>query len=208
MPSGFAEWTPSTTTTRSTLFSQYIVSGNYLTQEGLIQNSSYDRFNLRTALNSTLSKYVKTSTNLNLNLSCSKTRQAGTSGDGFGNGNPGASIVRYALFRTPATPVYNDQGEFVDLPQADGKSAAAFFGDGINPVALADATDRNFNRYSLLGNAYVEVSPVERLRIRSDYGVTFLITDYKQFSKTFGIDRSFNARAQLAQSNGNDFNYN
>ena len=67
----------------------------------------------------------------NLNLSYAKTRQVGTSGDGFGDGNPGASIVRYALFRTPATPVYNDRGQFVDLPMADGKIAAAFFGDGI-----------------------------------------------------------------------------
>ncbi len=186
--------------------SQYIVSGSYLKQEGLIQNSSYDRYNLRTAVNSTLSKYVKIGTNAN--LSYAKTRQVGTSGDGFGDGNPGASIVRYALFRTPATPVYNDQGQFVDLPRADGKIASAFFGDGINPVALADAADRNFNAYSLLGNAYVEVSPVERLHLRSDFGTTFRITDYKQFFKTFGIDRSFNSPPQLAQSNANDFNYN
>ncbi|GAC1367423.1 MAG: TonB-dependent receptor [Hymenobacter sp.] len=186
--------------------SQYIVSGSYLKQDGLIQNSSYDRYNLRTALNSTLSKYVKVGTNLN--LSYAKTRQVGTSGDGFGDGNPGASIVRYALFRTPATPVYNDQGQFVDLPMANGKNASAFFGDGINPVALADAADRTFNRYSMLGNAYVELSPVEHLRIRSDFGSTFLITDYKQFFKTFGIDRSFNSPPQLAQSNANEFNYN
>ncbi|MBC6988721.1 TonB-dependent receptor [Hymenobacter sp. BT491] len=186
--------------------SQYIVSGSYLKQDGLIKNSSYDRYNLRTALNSTLSKYVKVGTNLN--LSYSKTRQVGTSGDGFGDGNPGASIVRYALFRTPATPVYNEQGQFVDLPMADGKVASAFFGDGINPVALADAANRNFYRYSALGNAYVEVSPVERLHIRSDYGITFQITDYKQFFKTFGIDRSFNSPPQLAQSNTNEFNYN
>ena len=186
--------------------SQYIVSGSYLTQQGLINNSSYDRYNLRTAVNSTLSKYVRVGTNAN--LSYAKTRQVGTSGDGFGDGNPGASIVRYALFRTPATPVYNEQGQFVDLPKNNGVLTSAFFGDGINPVALADAADRNFNAYSALGNAYVEVTPVERLRIRSDYGISFRITDYKQFFKTFGIDRSFNSPPQLAQSNANDFNYN
>ncbi|GGE98095.1 TonB-dependent receptor [Hymenobacter cavernae] len=187
--------------------SQYIVSGSYLTQDGLIKNSSFDRYNLRTAVNTTLSKYVKVGTNAN--LSYNKTRQVGTSGDGFGDGNPGASIVRYALFRTPGTPVYNAQGQFVDLPRTpDGNLATGFLGDGINPVALADAADRNFNRYSLLGNAYVEVTPIERLRIRSDFGATFLITDYKQFFKTFGIDRSFNSPAQLAQSSTKEFNYN
>jgi len=186
--------------------SQYIVSGSYLKQDGLIQNSSFDRYNLRTAVNSTLSKYVRVGTNAN--LSYSKTRQVGTSGDGFGDGNPGASIVRYALFRTPATPVYNDQGQFVDLPKNDGALTSAFFGDGINPVALADAADRNFYRYSLLGNAYVEVTPIERLRLRSDYGATFRITDYKQFFKTFGIDRAFNSPPQLGQSSTTEFNFN
>ncbi|OGX91970.1 SusC/RagA family TonB-linked outer membrane protein [Hymenobacter coccineus] len=186
--------------------SQYIVSGSYLTQDGLVNNSSYDRYNLRTAVSSSLSKYVKIGTNAN--LSYAKTRQVGASGDGFGDGNPGASIVRFALFRTPGTPVYNDQGQFVDLPTAGGQPASAFLGDGINPVALADATDRNFNAYSVLGNAYVEVTPVAHLRIRSDYGITFRITDYKQFFKTFGIDRSFNSPAQLAQSNTTDFNFN
>jgi TonB-linked SusC/RagA family outer membrane protein len=186
--------------------SQYIVSGSYLTQDGLINNSSYDRYNLRTAVSSSLSKYVKIGTNAN--LSYSKTRQVGTSGDGFGDGNPGASVVRFALFRTPGTPVYNDLGQFVDLPTAGGQPASAFLGDGINPVALADAADRNFNAYSVLGNAYVEVTPVAHLRIRSDYGITFRITDYKQFFKTYGIDRSFNSPASLAQSNTNEFNFN
>ncbi|MGI4863116.1 MAG: SusC/RagA family TonB-linked outer membrane protein [Janthinobacterium lividum] len=186
--------------------SQYIVSGSYLTQDGLINNSSYDRYNLRTAVTSSLSKYVKIGTNAN--LSYSKTRQVGTSGDGFGDGNPGASVVRFALFRTPGTPVYNDQGQFVDLPMVGGQSATAYLGDGINPVALADAADRNFNAYSVLGNAYVEVTPIPHLRIRSDYGITFRITDYKQFFKTFGIDRSFNSPASLAQSNTNEFNFN
>ena len=187
--------------------SQYIVSGSYLSQDGLIQNSSYNRYNLRTAVNSTLSKYFKVGTNANLTYA--KTRQVGTSGDGFGDGNPGASIVRYALFRTPATPVYNANGQFVDLPKLpDGSSGAAFFGDGINPVALADAADRTFNTYSALGNAYVDFTPVERLRIRSDFGLTFRITDYKQFFKTYGIDRSFNSPPQLAQATANEFNYN
>ncbi len=187
--------------------SQYIVSASYLKQNGLIENSSYDRFNLRTGVSSGLSKYVKLGANAN--LSYSKTRQVGSSGDGFGAGNPGASIVRYALFRTPATPVYNANGQFVDLPKLpDGTNGSAFFGDGINPVALADAADRNFNAYALLGNAYVEITPVERLKIRSDYGITFRITDYKQFFKTFGIDRSFNSPPQLAQASTNDYNYN
>ena len=179
----------------------YIVSANYFAQNGLIKNSSFDRLNLRTAINSSISKYLSMGTNVNLGYS--KNRQVGTSGDGFGSGNPGASVLRYALFRTPATPVRNSAGQFVDLPQNP-----EFFGDGLNPVGFADNFDRNFMGYSVLGNVFLELKPIKNLRIKTDFGTNFLITDYKQFFATWGIDRFFNSPNSLAQSNTNLFDYN
>jgi len=179
----------------------YIVSANYFKQDGLIKNSSFDRLNLRTAINSTISKVF--TVGINMNLGYTKNRQVGTSGDGFGNGNPGASVLRYALFRTPATPVLNQNGQYVDLP-----THPEFFGDGLNPVGYADNFNRNFNTYSLLGDVYLEINPIKNLKIRSDFGTNFLITDYKQFFATWGIDRFFNSPNSLAQSNTNQFDYN
>ncbi len=181
--------------------SQYIVSANYFSQDGLINNSSYNRFNIRTAVNSSLSKLFKVGTNIN--LSYSKQMQVGTSGDGYGNGNPGASIVRYALFRTPATPVYYKNGQLVDLP-----NPSQFFGDGLNPVGLADNTDRNFYNYSVLGDAFIELDPIKNLRIRSDLGGNLVLTNYKQFFPTWGVDRHINSPNSLAQSNTTELNYN
>lgn len=179
----------------------YIVSANYFAQDGLIKNSSYDRLNLRTSINSTISKIF--TTGINLNLSYAKNRQVGTSGDGFGAGNPGASVTRYALFRTPATPVFNQNGQYVDLP-----TNPEFFGDGLNPVGFADNYNRNFYNYGLLGNVFIEINPIKNLKIRSDVGTNFLITDYKQFFATWGIDRFLNSPNSLAQSNTNQFDYN
>ncbi|MDB5128686.1 TonB-dependent receptor [Mucilaginibacter sp.] len=179
----------------------YIVSANYFGQQGLIKNSSFDRLNLRTAINSTLSKYLSVGTNINLGYS--KNRQVGTSGDGFGDGNPGASVLRYALFRTPATPIRNANGDFVDLPDHP-----EFFGDGLNPVGFADNYNRNFMGYSILGNIFMELKPIKNLKIRTDFGTNFLITDYKQFFATWGIDRFLNSPNSLAQSNTNLFDYN
>jgi TonB-linked SusC/RagA family outer membrane protein len=185
--------------------SQYIVSANYFNQNGLIKNSSYDRFNLRTGVSSTVSKYLKLGTNVN--LAYSKTRAVGASGDGYGDGNPGASVVRYALFRTSGTPVYNAQGQFVDLP-ATGPNNTNILGDGINPVAMADATNNNTYGYTVLGDAYAEVDPIKGLKIKSDIGLNLIQTDYKQFFETYGIDRHFNSPASLAQSHSNELNYN
>jgi TonB-linked SusC/RagA family outer membrane protein len=178
----------------------YLVAANYYKQDGLINNSAYDRFNLRTAVNSTLSKIF--STGINLNLSYARTKQVGASGDGFGSGNQGASVMRYALFRTPATPVFKANGDYVDLPEN-----AAFFGDGLNPVGYADNFDRNNNAYSMLGNVFVEAKILEGLKFRTSLGGTLVITDFKQFFKIWG-DRAQNSPGSLARSNANQLDYN
>lgn len=184
---------------------QYLVSATYFTQEGMIKNSAYDRLSIRSNITSTLSKMFKFGTNLN--LAYNKTRQVGSSGDGFGDGNPGASVMRYALFRTPALPVFWKPGSYLDLPFPD--SLATFFGDGLNPVGLADNTNRNFYNYSLLGDAFLEITPVKNLRIRSDIGTNLILTEYKQFFPTWGGPvRYQNTTNSLAQSFSNNFTYN
>ncbi|MHB1921004.1 MAG: SusC/RagA family TonB-linked outer membrane protein [Chitinophagaceae bacterium] len=181
--------------------SDYIVSANYFKQDGLIAHSSFQRFNLHTAISSTLSKWFKIGTNIN--LSYSQNSQVGTSGDGYGNGNPGPSVVRYALFRTPATPVFNKSGQYVDLP-----NPPSFFGDGLNPVALANATNDHIYNYSLLGDAFLEMDPLPALKIRTTIGGNLVLSNYKQFYETWGIDRFFNSPNSLAQSNTTEINYN
>lgn len=178
----------------------YLVSAAYLDQKGMILNSSNKRANIHTAINSKLSKVFTIGTNIN--LAYNKMRQVGSSGDGYGDGNPGASIVRYALFRTPATPVKDKNGNYVDLP-----NPPALFGDGYNPVGLAANTDRNFYNYSLLGDIYLEVTPIRNLTFKSDLGTNTIFTDYKEFFPTWGT-RSINATGALNQSHTNNFNYN
>jgi TonB-linked SusC/RagA family outer membrane protein len=184
---------------------QYLVSAAYFTQEGMIKNSAYDRLSLRTSITSTLSKMFRFG--MNMNLAYDKTRQVGSSGDGYGSGNPGASVMRYALFRTPALPIYNKDGSYLDLPTPD--KMAYYFGDGLNPVGLAANTDRNFYNYSLLGDAYLEITPVKNLRIRSDIGTNLILGEYKQFFPTWGGPTRFqNIPNSLAQSSANNFTYN
>jgi TonB-dependent starch-binding outer membrane protein SusC len=206
--------------------SNYIVSGNIFSQNGLIQNSSFNRYNLRTAVNSTISKYFALGTNVN--LSYSKTRIVGTSGDGFSGLAP--SVVRYALFRTPGTPVYDPSGQFVSIPEQDNRSGVGignFLGDGLNPVQEAANTNDNNYSYIVLGNIFAELTPIKGLKIRSDIGLDMNITTYKQFFPTYGTPsndpyqgggytgnlgaqpiQTTNSPNSLAESNNNDLNYN
>jgi len=190
---------------------KYIFSAAYFRQKGMIENSSNERANIHSAITSNLSKIFHVGTNLN--LAYSKTRQVGSSGDGYslgaGAGNPGASVVRYALFRSPASPVYDKNGNYVDIP-----NPSAFFGDGLNPVGLAANTDRNFYNYTLLGDAYLDITPIAHLHIKSDIGTNEILTEYKQFFPTWGgggsgpQGRLQNSPNELAQSYTNNFNYN
>lgn len=183
--------------------SNYIVSGNVFSQDGLIQNSSFRRYNLRTGINSSPTKYLKFGTNVN--LSYEKTRSVGASGDGYTGA--AASVVRYALFRTPGTPVYGPNGQFVDLPKQDAV-LGNFLGDGINPIQLAASTNNNNYNYTVLGDVFGELTPIKNLKIRSDLGLNLIFTDYKQFYETYGADRHFNTPASLAQSHNQNLNYN
>ncbi len=178
----------------------YTLSGSYFDQKGMIMNSSNQRANIHTSIVSNLSKMFTIGSNIN--LAYNKYRQVGSSGDGYGDGNPGASIIRYALFRSPATPVYNKDGSFVDLP-----NPSAFFGDGLNPVGLAANTNTNYYNYSLLGDLYLQMTPVKNLVLKTDIGTNAIITDYKQFNPTWG-SRDQNATGSLGQSNADNFNYN
>ena len=178
----------------------YTLSGSYFDQKGMIMNSSNQRANIHTSIVSNLSKMFTIGSNIN--LAYNKYRQVGSSGDGYGDGNPGASIIRYALFRSPATPVYNKDGSFVDLP-----NPSAFFGDGLNPVGLAANTNTNYYNYSLLGDLYLQMTPVKNLVLKTDIGTNAIITDYKQFNPTWG-SRDQNGTGSLGQSNGDNFNYN
>ena len=178
----------------------YTLSGSYFDQKGMIMNSSNQRANIHTSIVSNLSKMFTIGSNIN--LAYNKYRQVGSSGDGYGDGNPGASIIRYALFISPATPVYNKDGSFVDLP-----NPSAFFGDGLNPVGLAANTNTNYYNYSLLGDLYLQMTPVKNLVLKTDIGTNAIITDYKQFNPTWG-SRDQNATGSLGQSNADNFNYN
>src|SRR6185312_9069377 len=178
----------------------YTLSGSYFDQKGMIMNSSNQRANIHTAIVSNLSKMFTIGSNIN--LAYNKYRQVGSSGDGYGDGNPGASIIRYALFRSPATPIYNKGGGLVDLP-----NPSAFFGDGLNPVGLAANTNTNYYNYSLLGDIYLQMTPVKNLVLKTDLGTNAIITDYKQFNPTWGT-RSQNSTGSLGQSNADNFNYN
>src|SRR5688572_21264921 len=175
----------------------YYISGTYFKQDGIIINSMYERFSFLSKLNIALSD--KLSIANNINVSYSKKNSIGSSGDGYG-GN-GGSVVRYALFRTPPIPVYDSTDVYSDLPADPG-----FFGDGYNPVALANKTDNKEKQYRLFTNLYAEYKITKNLRFKSDLGLDAIITDGKRFDENYGTNLRINNPSRLTVSTSTNIN--
>lgn len=169
----------------------YLVSGNYFHQDGIVNNSGYKRYSFRSSINSDLNKRVKIGTNIN--LSNSVTDQVGNSGDGYG-GN-GGSVVRYAFFRTPLYDIYDKNGDYIDYyPES-----AQFIGDGYNPVGFAEKYDWKIKNNRLLSNFYLNWKITQNLTFRTDYGIDYLNSSSKRFNENWGYNGRINNPNSLEQ---------
>ncbi|OJU49548.1 MAG: SusC/RagA family TonB-linked outer membrane protein [Bacteroidales bacterium 45-6] len=179
--------------------SQYLIAGTLFKQDGIIRNTNYDRFNLRSNLNSQVKKWLKVG--LNASGSIANNRIVSDSGDGYAGG--GGSIVRYALYRNPAIPTYDSNGNFVDLPSEYYGNAVynSFFGDGYNPKALAENTDRTKKIRTLLASGNFIVSLPAALSWKTTAGIDYNDTEYREFNKTWGTADRINSTNGLYVTN-------
>ena len=176
----------------------YSISGNYFKQNGIILNSWYERFSMRSKLNIDLTD--KLSIANNINISYSNKNIIGSSGDGYG-GN-GGSVVRYALFRTPAIPVFDADGNYSDLPQYPN-----YFGDGYNPVALAVKADNKEKQYRIFGDFYAEYKITKDIRFKTDAGIDVIVTADKRFDENYGTNLRVNSPSRLSVSTATNTNF-
>jgi len=170
---------------------QYSISGNYFKQDGIVLNSWYDRYTLRTKLTSELTERLKIGTTLS--FSFYDKNSVGSSGDGLA-GN-GGSVVRYALFRDPAIPVYASPGVYSDLPQYPG-----FFGDGYNPVGLANNTNNVEKQFRGFGDVFAEYKVAPNLFFKSDFGGDVFVTRDKTFFLNWGTGGRINNPNTLSEN--------
>jgi TonB-linked SusC/RagA family outer membrane protein len=186
---------------------QYSVSGNYFNQDGIILNSWYKRYTLHTKLSSEITDHLKIGTNLSFSYYAKNA--IGSSGDGTG-GN-GGSVIRYALFRDPAIPIYSSPGVYSDLPTYPN-----FFGDGYNPVGLANNTSNVEKQFRGFGDVFAEYKFFPGLVFRSDFGGDVFQTEDKTFDLNWGTNNRINNPNTLTETQttsenmvwNNTFRYN
>ena len=120
---------------------QYYVSGSYMSQEGTIIGSKFDRFSVRTNLDAQLNSWLK----LGLNATFSNTN------DNLKLADSDEGIINYSLTTIPSIPIYNVDGSYSSISQEGYTNP--------NPVALALMDEILLNRKKLTGNIFFEINP-------------------------------------------------
>lgn len=143
--------------------STYYVSGNYYNQEGIIKNSEYERFSLRTNVESELSDRIKIGANLTASHSIND--QMVTE-----EGNGGATgVVRAALYYHPYMNVYNEDGTYTLMPEDTEASLGSTY-QVDNPVCLLNETTNKIVGNRLLSNVYAQINIVKGLYFKTSLG--------------------------------------
>ncbi|HYG00928.1 MAG TPA: TonB-dependent receptor [Chryseosolibacter sp.] len=161
----------------------YFMSLNYFDQEGIIKGSEYQRLSGRINVNTTLNSWLKTG--INLNIVRGTNDIVGSSGDGAG-GN-GGSVVRYAFFRTPALPIYDETGGFLDLPERPG-----MFGDGYNPSGLLAYNNNRRTTDQIFGKVFVDINLLKDLSFTSTFGFETNHQHQRRFDRNWGTGARIN----------------
>lgn len=154
--------------------SVYSSSVSYMKQEGTIGfegQSRYERVSFR--INSSHDVYkdiLKFGQNLTYTLSNKR---------GVGVGNIYGNSIRPVVNVSPLFPVYNPDGSY---------AKSSFSADETNPVALMDYQNQNKTKTDrLLGNVFLELSPIKGLKLRSDFGLDLNNTNDNSFLPVYDL---------------------
>ena len=156
----------SASVSNSTDKGSYMLSGNYINQNGLMNNTFYRRYTARINTTYNISKVFSVGENLMI---------AQWTDRGYGTGDD-RGIPYTAMRQHPAIPVTDSNGKFTNPMQLSGSDIA-------NPVhELYNGRDNSNESWRIFGNAYIDIKPLDGLTLKSNLGIEH--TQY--FNKTLG----------------------
>lgn len=142
--------------------SSFFISGGYFSQEGVIVNSDYNRFNLRVNLDAQITNRIRIGTSTYGSYGYG--RFANTESH-YGQGG----ILSNALAASPTIPVYDNQGNYY-FNQDDVTDGLGFLA---NVLAVSEGTQDRRKLMDVFTNNYVEVDITDDLMFRTSAGVNF-----------------------------------
>jgi TonB-dependent starch-binding outer membrane protein SusC len=198
---------------------KYFISGNYVGEEGIMKNSTYDKFTFRARTDIKLSNYVT----LGVNVSPTFSRQE----------RPGTDLTDYIRFPSwipirhnaaTAALTRKTAGEYAQPADFNGISisgegiggevwhltgANPFSSSNQNPVSIRERTNIMTDEYKLQGNSYLTIDFSPQLQFKTSNGFYFSFREFNRKEQTSAnkagnpnmLTRQMNMRAELLSEN-------
>ncbi|WP_455637391.1 TonB-dependent receptor [Parabacteroides sp.] len=189
---------------------KYFVSGGYLDQEGILINSHYKRYNLRTNLDSEITSWLNAGISMNMMKAKGNVPPVG---EGTTYGDILGQVINTIPRFDPATPVYNSEGGYNYRANRGNRGYADY--DVWNPVATALETICEKNTILTEANAYLEIKFLKDFTFKVTGSASVNSGDYLKYhgSKTqpgWGTNGRGNLETSLSQyfQNSNILTYN
>lgn len=169
----------------------YYISGGYVQQNGAVRSSEMERYSAKINLEQELKSWLKTGTN----ITYTDYRDVDVPDNAAVNQG---GVILGVLTTPPNIPIFNDSiGLYTSNP----------FQNWENPFAATDGTLRSFKNQRLLGNAFLEATVMEGLKVRSNFGIDYSSASNNSFLDPFltTFGRSQVGRASFATNLTNYF---
>lgn len=150
---------------------KFYVSGSLFLRDGIIENSAYDKYNIRSNVDHKLNekfsfgaKLSYTRTNKNLEVSSGGAR--------------GGSLIGASIYAPPTLKPYNDEGDYNNL-----MLAYPFISNSlVNPINLINEYTTKTKSDIANINAYIEYKPIKDLSFKTSIGVEALNSNVSSYA--------------------------
>lgn len=165
----------------------YMVSADYMAQDGIILNTYSNRASFRTNLDLTATNWLKVGTRTALSYQTDNMPKADATFSGLG------LILTLPPTMTVRDANGNFQGRVNNLVRGNIFGAAGFANlPTFNYVAELIEEERRANRYRAISNVFAEISLLPNLSFRSVFGIDYMFGELRNFSPLWqrGVDRN------------------
>lgn len=176
---------------------QYAFSGNYFTQQGIIINSAFRRYQLKSAIDQKISKLFKIGANVTLTSNL-------INGEDPQTGNASNSVFNRVFTYRPISSTGDDASLQYDLYDPEISNSQALASYLANPVINQQNMVRTTNNFNVYANAYLEYSITPKLKFTSK---GFSSNTFRRYESFNGSNTSSGGSYSSAGINGSTYNY-